>query len=52
LDYANSVGCAYGGRGMVVAAVVRLALVDWEGAVRVLGRVVRLQAWLRGVGGG
>ena len=52
LGYANSVGGAYGGRGMVVAAVVRLALVDWEGAVRVLGRVVRLQAWLRGVGGG
>ncbi|EAQ88562.1 predicted protein [Chaetomium globosum CBS 148.51] len=43
-------GHGYGGRGMVVAAVVRLALMDWEGAVRMLGRVVRLQAWLRGVG--
>ncbi|KAH6857120.1 hypothetical protein B0I37DRAFT_90346 [Chaetomium sp. MPI-CAGE-AT-0009] len=45
-------GYGYGGRGLVVAAVVRLAVVDWEGAVRVLGRVARLQAWLRGVGGG
>ncbi|KAK3290439.1 uncharacterized protein B0H64DRAFT_447166 [Chaetomium fimeti] len=46
-------GYGYGGRGLVVAAVVRLAMVDWPGAVRVLGRVVRLQAWLRGaVGGG
>ncbi|KAK3904507.1 hypothetical protein C8A05DRAFT_13632, partial [Staphylotrichum tortipilum] len=43
-----SEGCAV--RARVVAAAVQLALVDWGEAVGAFGRVVRLQAWLRGDG--
>ena len=41
----------YAVRVKVVAAAVQLALVDWGEAVGALGRVVELQAWLRGGGG-
>ncbi|KAL2193933.1 hypothetical protein P885DRAFT_63482 [Corynascus similis CBS 632.67] len=34
-------------RAICVAAAVELALVDWGVAVKVLGRVIDLQAWLR-----
>ncbi|KAK4156126.1 hypothetical protein C8A00DRAFT_31057 [Chaetomidium leptoderma] len=38
----------YSTRVMMVAAAVQLAMTDWKAAVRVLGRVAKLQAWLRG----
>jgi hypothetical protein len=39
-------------RTMLVAAAVQLALEDWGAVARIMGRVVRLQAWLRGASQG
>lgn len=37
----------YATKVMMMAAAVQLALEDWEAATVALGRVVKLQAWLR-----
>jgi hypothetical protein len=47
LPTAKDMPQCYTTRTMMMAAAVQIALTDWSTATRVLGRVVRLQAWLR-----
>jgi hypothetical protein len=42
----------YPTRIMFITAAVQLALTDWSAAAKTLGRVVKLQAWLRGMSPG
>ncbi|KAK4040659.1 hypothetical protein C8A01DRAFT_15480 [Parachaetomium inaequale] len=52
LPTARSIPQCGSARMMLVTAAVQLALRDWGAVMRVMGRVVRLQAWLRGPRGG
>jgi hypothetical protein len=47
LPAAREMELCYRTRAMMTAAAVQLALTDWKSASAVLGRIIKLQAWLR-----
>jgi hypothetical protein len=49
LPTAKNIAFCYSTRTMMVTAAVQLSLTDWSVAAKTLGKVVKLQAWLRGM---